>query len=86
MSELSKAKFLRIVISEKYEQAGVTKYRELQVGSAWVKRDKNGDEYISGRIVEGIGLSGNFSVFQWREREPEAPSTSTPPPPRRGSR
>lgn len=77
MSNLGSAKFLRVVISEQFEVNGEKRRRQTQVGTAWLKKTKEGEEYVSIRITPGLSVSGDLSVFQHHERD-EKPAGREP--------
>jgi hypothetical protein len=74
MSSLKDARFLRVLISEEYEGREGKRKSWLQVGSAWVKTSKSGEEYISLRIVPGLSISGELVIMPAKDREEQADS------------
>jgi hypothetical protein len=76
MSGIKEARFLRVLISEEYEGRDGKRKSWLQVGSAWIKTSKSGEEYISLRIVPGLSISGELVIMPAKDREEQ---TQEPP-------
>lgn len=64
MTKLKGANFLRVLVVEQFTNKTTGEVREKwhEVGAAWYKEDKHGNEYVAIQLVPGISLSGKFQI------------------------
>lgn len=75
MTSLKGAKFLRVIVVENFtkKDTGEVKDRWHEVGAAWFKTDRHGNEYVAVSLIPGVSLSGKFHI-----RAPLPPREDTP--------
>lgn len=76
MTKLKNAKFLRVLVVEQFTNKTTGEVREKwhEVGAAWLKDDRHGNEYVAIQLIPGVSLSGKFQIrapLPAREDEPE---------------